>query len=97
MGWKLTYEGHSWSEDEVTVADAVIVSELLERDDWQVMQPSASPRACVAWLSTLLARTAGVSIEEAQAAVLALPFATLVDALSFGDEPPVAALVPVAA
>lgn len=96
MGWKLTYEGHSWSEDAVTVADAVIVSELLERDDWRVMQPTASPRACVAWLATLLARTAGVSIEEAQAAVLSLPFAALVDALSFGDEPPVAALVSVA-
>ena len=28
MGWKLTYEGHSWTEDDVTVADAVIVKLL---------------------------------------------------------------------
>lgn len=96
MAWRLTWENHSWSEDEVTVADAVIVSELLERDDWRVMEPTASPRACVAWLSVLLARTGGVSLEEAQAAVMARPFRFLVESLTFND-PPAPSLVPVAA
>lgn len=87
----MTYEGRSWGEADVTVAQALVVSELLERDRWQDVQPTASPRACVAWLATLLAVEAGVSVEEAQAAVLALPLSTLVGCLSVDDEePPVA-------
>jgi hypothetical protein len=82
MAWRLTFGEQSWSEDDVTVADAVIVSELLEADTWRLMEPNASPRACVAWLSVLLARAGGVSIEEAQLAVMALPFRQLVDALT---------------
>jgi hypothetical protein len=88
MGWRLSWdEDRSWSETDVTVAQALVVGELLERDDWQSMDPAGSPRACIAWLSVLLASAAGVSIEEAQAAVLARPLAFLVAALTFDEEP----------
>lgn len=81
MGWRLRYDGHEWGEGDVTVAQALVVSELLERDRWADVQPTASPRACVAWLATLLAVASGVSIEEAQAALLVQPLSVLVDAL----------------
>lgn len=82
--WHLKWGEHEWSSDDATVADLIVVTELLEVDAWRVAEPTASPRACVAWLSAFLARASGASIEECQAAVLAAPLSTLVDALTIG-------------
>lgn len=78
----MTWGDKSWSEDDLTVAHVMVVGELLGLDEWTRVQPTQSPRACVAVLATLLAGESGASIEECQAALLAQPFSALVNALS---------------
>lgn len=79
--WKLTWSTHEWTANDLTVADLMVVGELLEVDSWQAIQPTASPRTCTAVLSVLIAKTVGVPIEEAQASVLAMPMPEFVGAL----------------
>lgn len=79
--WRLKWQDHEWSADDLTIADMLVVGELLEVDSWAALEPTASPRACVAVLSQLIAKTVGVTIEEAQVTVLTMPLPEFVDTL----------------
>lgn len=79
--WRLKWRDNEWSAADLTVADMVVVGELLEVDSWAALEPTASPRACVAVLAVLIARTVDVSIEEAQAVVLSMSLPEFVDTL----------------
>lgn len=79
--WRLKWRDQEWSADDLTVADLIVVSELLQVDSWAALEPTSSPRACVAVLSQLIAKTSGVTIEEAQVAVLSMSLPEFVDTL----------------
>lgn len=79
--WKLSWSTHEWVAADLTVADLLVVGELLETDSWQALEPTASPRACVAVLSQLIAKSVGVSIEEAQVTVLSMSLPEFVETL----------------
>ena len=81
--WRLKWNDHEWSAADLTIADLLVVGELLEVDSWAALEPTASPRACVAVLSQLIAKTVGVTIEEAQVTVLSMSLPEFVDTLQF--------------
>ena len=79
--WRLKWRDQEWTAADLTIADLLVVGELLEVDSWAALEPTASPRACVAVLSQLIAKHTGVTIEEAQVAVLAMSLPEFVDTL----------------
>lgn len=60
--WKLNYNNHSWTENDITGDDLASLAILLG-DSWD-MTPIKGPLHLLMFISVLEARTSGRSIEE---------------------------------
>lgn len=77
--WTITFDGHTWTDDDVTTAHAVAVTEIIG-DTWDACSPWTGPRALAAWIAVLYG-SAISDIEKAVVAVYQLPIASLGDCL----------------
>lgn len=82
--WVITYGGHTWTDDNVTVMHAVAVAELTD-NSWAAMSPWNGPRFLAAWLAVLLAGAVG-NLDQATATVYAMSPAALAASLSEPDD-----------
>jgi len=73
-GWTIRFDGHEWSDTDVSTAHAVGVAELIG-DSWDVVSPWTGPRSLAAWVAVLYGTVVG--IDEAFAAVYRMPFGQL--------------------
>jgi hypothetical protein len=84
MAWRLEWGDNVWHADDLTVADALSVRELLQLDGpaaWRALSPVTDPRTCAAFLAVLIARTTG-DLDAAVGEVFAAPATALVASLS---------------
>ena len=85
--WVLRWNGAEWREDDVSGADLLLVAEILGTDAWAGATPMSGWRACMAFLTALLARTAEVPAEQAMAVVWAMSLPELVGCLDVEPVP----------
>jgi hypothetical protein len=97
MGWKIEFAGHQLAEADVTMDHVLAVVELTGRDEWDVIDPSSSPKLLTAWCAVVLAIGTDESAEFSALYLRTRPITELLSAISFDvlDVPPEAAVVPV--
>jgi hypothetical protein len=77
-GWTITFQGHTWTANDVNTAHLVSVSELLGGSPgWEVADPRTGPKTLATWVAVLYAATTRSSIDE----VLPLVFAMTIPEL----------------
>ena len=78
--WTITIDDDSWTDENVTVAHVIAVTELVG-DEWAAYSPWNGPKVLAAWMAVLVAsRTA--DLEAAVQKIYALPIATFDVALT---------------
>lgn len=82
--WKITWGGHSWTDEDVTAAHLVAVADILGGDSWTSASPWTGPKALAAWVTVLLGIATG-DLDEALAEVYSASGARLIGALSNRD------------
>lgn len=78
--WAITYEGHTWTSESITVAEALDIA-LLAGGGWAALDPYGHPASLAAIVSVLRATRLGEAAEEAMLAVRAMPAAELMGCL----------------
>lgn len=79
--WRLTWEGHTWTDDDLTVADIAALI-VLVGNDWEQMTPTGGPLHRMSFLSVLLARTTGEPFTAVRDRLLAAKASELAKALT---------------
>lgn len=78
--WQITYAGHTFTDDDLTVGDAIMI-QTLAGGGWAALNPWAGPRELVAVVAAVVARlsdtTAGVVAEKLNAEPVAEVLAML--------------------
>lgn len=83
--WAITWAGHRFTGDDVTVADAGL-AQTLTGDGWRSADPLAGPAHAANLLAILLARREGRTLDDVLDELGARPAAELVAALG-PDQP----------
>lgn len=85
MGWQITYDGHTYRQGELSIADAeAIDSALSER--WAALAPAQSPGRLAGVVAWLHARRTDTPFHEAATKVGAVGFIDLLNALEDEQE-----------
>ena len=69
----------------VTVALAVAASEVYGSDDWNAADPRNGPKALAAWVALAIAREKGLTLQEAQEAVVNMTMMEMTARLEVAD------------
>jgi hypothetical protein len=75
-GLLLSYNGHTWTEDDMTTGHAMVVESLIG-ERMEAIVPTASITALAAWLTVLESSTTGRDVEDIAGEVASLPLASL--------------------
>lgn len=78
--WLIRFDGHEWPEHSLTAAEAVDVARL-SGCGWAI-DPRADPLIASALLAVLRCTRLGETLEEAMAAVRAMPATALLDSIA---------------
>ena len=83
--WRITFEGHEWTDEDVNAAHLFTVAELLDKTGWDAISPWSGPRQLMTWLAVLTASAEGVEVPDALQRIFALNVSQLLDTLATRD------------
>lgn len=78
--WRITLDGETWTEDEVTLAELQVV-ERITGDSWLTLNPYRSAAHLAAFMFARLVRVAGMAEADARAKVDGLTLAEIAGAV----------------
>lgn len=78
--WSITWDGHTWSNESITVGEAIDIA-LLAGGGWAALDPYEHPASLAAIVAVLRATRLGEVAEATMAAVRAMPAAELMGCL----------------
>lgn len=78
MPWQITYDGHVWSENDLSIDDCEKI-EVLVGESWLTINPFRSAKHCRVLIEYLLTTREGMSQEDAQTKVRAEKIKNLLD------------------
>lgn len=68
MPWQITYDGHVWTENDLTISDCEKI-EVLTGESWLTISPTRSAKHCRVIIEYLMTAKEGISEADAQAKV----------------------------
>ncbi len=80
--WKITWDEHQWTDDQVLGAHLVAVADLLGGDSWTSISPWSGVKALSAWIVVLLTSVNGGDADEALAEVYGATGAKILGSLA---------------
>jgi hypothetical protein len=78
MKWRITVGDHTLNEDEATVDHVLAVVDLTGLDEWDVIDPGASPKILLAWAAVVLALGESTDIAAATTFLKSRPAGDLI-------------------
>lgn len=63
QAWQITFGGHTWTDEDALVGNAVAVNAVLGIDGWDAVTPWSSPTALAAWVTVLVASATGEDLD----------------------------------
>jgi hypothetical protein len=82
MAWKITYGGHTLTQDAITAGHIVAVTALVGRDSWDCVDPASSPQVLAAWCAVVVAAGSGESVEACALFVYSRPLGEILAAVT---------------
>lgn len=79
--WSISWQGHTWTDDDTLTAADLCRLQILVGDSWGSVNPWASPLHLVSMIAVLAARTVDADPLEVLPIVHAMPAAELVGAI----------------
>lgn len=87
MGWQITWEGRTWTEDDLTTAHLLAIVAAQGIDTWEQCDPTAGPARLVGMIAALVAIADHRPIDAVIAEVATSPALLLADAIGPPPEP----------
>lgn len=82
--WVIRWDGHEWSEADLTVAHLMLIVSGHGVDTWDVL-PTAGPRRLLSTLAAFISLEANIDFEQVIAALMLRPASDLLEALQLTD------------
>lgn len=85
MTWSITHAGTTWSEADLTVQHAVLITDGLGTDTWD-FNPAGGPRKLVSVLAAFIAAAESKPLVQVMFELSTVPLATLLAGLQVVEE-----------
>ena len=80
--WQITYNDHTWTDEDVALAHVAVVSTLLGGDSWEDAEPWGGPQRLGAWITVLESAATGRPMEDVMVEVQRLSHVALAGMLT---------------